>query len=141
MGSTVWLRPGHAALRLAVTAIVALTCATGASGAAAEPPPGIAYTTLFQDPGPGADFSLENHAIGLIDATPEGASITFAFRDYNRETITDALIRAGSAGGPRSSGWSGRSAPITSSSAGRRTSCSTRASRTRWCPASSTTSS
>jgi hypothetical protein len=56
----------------------------------------ITYRTYFQDPGPNGaqDLSLENHAIALIDATPAGAQITFAFRDFNRPTVADALIAA-----------------------------------------------
>ena len=63
--------------------------------AQAEAPP-TTYRTYFQDPGPNGaqDLSLENHAIALIDATPPGEQITFAFRDFNRSTVADALIRA-----------------------------------------------
>ena len=63
--------------------------------ATAEAKP-ISYATYFQDPGavPGQDFSLENRAVELIDATPAGERITFAFRDYNRDPIVDALIAA-----------------------------------------------
>ena len=63
--------------------------------ATAEAKP-ISYATFFQDPGaePGQDFSLENRAIELIDATPAGERITFAYRDFNRDPIVDALIAA-----------------------------------------------
>ena len=63
---------------------------------AAEGAGEIRYRTLFQDPGvvPAADFSLEAHAIGLIHATPPGAHITAAFRDFNRVPVADALIAA-----------------------------------------------
>ena len=46
----------------------------------------ISYATYFQDPGaePGKDSWLENRAIELIDATPAGEHITFAYRDFNR---------------------------------------------------------
>src|SRR4051812_26283776 len=56
----------------------------------------ISYHTLFEDPGAGevADFSLEQRAIGLIDATPPGAQLTFAVRDFNRTEVADALIAA-----------------------------------------------
>jgi len=56
----------------------------------------ITYRTYFQDPGPNGtqDLSLENHAIALIDATPPGAHITFAFRDFNRATVANALVAA-----------------------------------------------
>jgi hypothetical protein len=83
-----------------VTAGVALCALLGsvgpASGSEGAGGDGIVYRTLFQDPGavPGTDFSLEDHAIALINATPAGARITFAFRDYNRATITDALLAA-----------------------------------------------
>ena len=47
----------------------------------------IGYRTVFQDPGvlPGPDLSLESHVVSLIDATPAGERITFAFRDFNRQ--------------------------------------------------------
>src|SRR3954447_17755304 len=56
----------------------------------------VMYRTYFQDPGQNGaqDLSLENHAIALIDATPPGAQITFAFRDFNRSTVANALIAA-----------------------------------------------
>jgi hypothetical protein len=67
----------------------------GLAGTAASAAP-TTYRTYFQDPGPNGvqDLSLENHAIALIDATPPGAQITFAFRDFNRATVADALIAA-----------------------------------------------
>lgn len=86
--------------RISATAGVALCALLGgavpASGSEATVGDGIVYHTFFQDPGavPGTDFSLEDHAISLIDATPAGARITFALRDYNRATITDALLAA-----------------------------------------------
>lgn len=66
-----------------------------ATTAPADVPP-TTYRTYFQDPGPNGaqDLSLENHAIALIDATPPGEQITFAFRDFNRSTVANALIRA-----------------------------------------------
>ena len=56
----------------------------------------IRYRTLFQDPGvvPAADFSLEAHAIGLIESSPPGSHITIALRDFNRVPVADALIAA-----------------------------------------------
>src|SRR5215212_3876105 len=56
----------------------------------------ISYKTVFQDPGaiPGVDLRLEDRAVDLINATPGGQRITFAFRDYNRQRIADALIAA-----------------------------------------------
>jgi len=56
----------------------------------------IQYRTVFQDPGevPGTDLSLEAYAIGLIAATPAGEHIGFAFRDFNRRPVADALIAA-----------------------------------------------
>ena len=43
---------------------------------------------------PAADFSLEAHAIGLIESTPSGSQITVALRDFNRVPVADALIAA-----------------------------------------------
>jgi hypothetical protein len=81
-------------IALLAAALALVLAAAGAAPAAADSP--IAYTTLFQDPGadPHPDFSLERHAIALIDATPRGARISFAFRDFNRDPVADALIRA-----------------------------------------------
>jgi hypothetical protein len=83
-------------MRIAIlaAAVALVLAAAGAAPAAADSP--IAYTTLFQDPGadPHPDFSLERHAIELIDATPAGERISFAFRDFNRDPVADALIRA-----------------------------------------------
>jgi hypothetical protein len=73
--------------------IAAALCLALAAPAAASD---ISYRTLFQDPGPvpRQDLSLENHAIALIDATPAGEKITFALRDFNRQPVADALLRA-----------------------------------------------
>jgi hypothetical protein len=81
-----------APLRIAAIAVAA--CLGLAAPAASADH--ISYRTVFQDPGPvpGQDLRLENHAIALIDATPAGAKITFALRDFNRQPIADALIRA-----------------------------------------------
>jgi hypothetical protein len=67
-----------------------------ALGVGAAPAPGISYDTVFQDPGQGRtpDPSLENRAIALIDATPAAARLGFAFRDFNRQPVADALIAA-----------------------------------------------
>ena len=75
-------------------AVAAALLITGAADTAAAGP--IVYKPLFQDPGavPGQDLSLENHAVSLINATPEGEKITFTLRDYNRQPISDALIAA-----------------------------------------------
>jgi len=83
--------------RAALAAAVALVAA--AAPAAASGPDGgspIRYRTFFQDPGSGPtpDFSLENRAIALINDVPEGGQITFTFRDFNRDSIADALIAA-----------------------------------------------
>jgi hypothetical protein len=81
-------------LRIAVlTAVSCLALALGAAPAGAAP---ITYVTAFQDPGADAvpDFSLEQRAIALIDATPAGERLTFAFRDFNRQPVADALIAA-----------------------------------------------
>jgi phosphatidylserine/phosphatidylglycerophosphate/cardiolipin synthase-like enzyme len=99
------------------SAIALAVCAAGViPGPAWGPSPATAsadtggeirYTTVFQDPEdisrwrsslPWQDFSLEEHAIGLIDATPERQRITFAFRDYNSMPVTEALLRAAKRG-------------------------------------------
>jgi hypothetical protein len=76
--------------------LVAVTIALVLSALCAHGAPAATYTTLFADPGNGtvADTSLEDHALSLINATPPGAQITFAFRDYNRPGVTAALIAA-----------------------------------------------
>jgi hypothetical protein len=76
--------------------VVALWFGLGLSGAQAHAASTIAYETIFQDPGviPAPDLSLENHAISLINATPPDAQLTFAFRDFNRQPVADALIAA-----------------------------------------------
>ena len=87
----------HRILVTAGVALSALCVVPGpAAGSDATGGDGIVYHTLFQDPGavPGTDFSLEDHAIALLNATPADARITFAFRDYNRATLTDALLAA-----------------------------------------------
>ena len=90
-------RLSHRILVTAGVALSALCVVPGpAAGSDATGGDGIVYHTLFQDPGavPGTDFSLEDHAIALLNATPADARITFAFRDYNRATLTDALLAA-----------------------------------------------
>src|SRR5687767_12404176 len=81
-------------LAVAAVAVVAATCVGPIAAAAADP--AITYRTFFQDPGTGptADYSLEEHAIDLIDATPSGESLTFTLRDFNRMPVADALIAA-----------------------------------------------
>lgn len=72
---------------------VVVLLAGGRATATADP---ITYKTFFEDPTPDvvADYSLENHAIDLINATPAGARIGFTFRDFNRDPVVDALIAA-----------------------------------------------
>jgi hypothetical protein len=74
--------------------VIGCASALLAAGHAVAAP--ITYTTFFEDPGNGqtSDPSLERHAIELIDATPAGAQITFAFRDFDRNPIVNALIAA-----------------------------------------------
>jgi phospholipase D-like protein len=78
-----------------VATLTLIGCGLAGTAVSADVVP-ITYRTYFQDPGPAGaqDLSLENHAISLIEATPPGAQITFAFRDFNRSTVADALIRA-----------------------------------------------
>jgi hypothetical protein len=75
--------------------------AIGLSGAAVARADAIGYHTYFQRPpglSPPGDHSLEQHAVDLIDATPAGERIGFAFRDYNSVPVTDALLRAAARG-------------------------------------------
>jgi hypothetical protein len=80
-----------------MAAAAALVVAAPTPSSLAAP---ITYKTLFQDPGedPVADLSLEQHAISLVDATPAGEHIAFAFRDFNRRPVADALIAAAARG-------------------------------------------
>jgi len=73
---------------------VTLTLAQDGVGAAAAGD--VRYRALFQDPGevPATDLALEQHATARIDATPPGEHIGFAFRDFNRRPVADALIAA-----------------------------------------------
>ena len=83
----------RAVLAVAVAVLGAAVPATATEPDGSSP---IRYRTFFQDPGSGPtpDFSLENRAIALINDVPEGGQITFTFRDFNRNTIADALIAA-----------------------------------------------
>jgi hypothetical protein len=82
-------------MRARLTLVVAALCALAGSPASATAEP-ISYRTVFQDPGTARsqDLSLENHAIALIDATPPHEKIRFAFRDFNRFSVANALIAA-----------------------------------------------
>jgi hypothetical protein len=84
---------GRAAACAVVIASLGLSVAATEADALSS---AITYKTIFQDPGatPTQDISLEQHAISLIDATPPGAQITFAFRDFNRWPVANALIAA-----------------------------------------------
>ncbi len=74
--------------------ILAAALFTLAAAAPAEA--AISYRTLFQDPGTSRtpDLSLDNRAIALTGATPEGEDLRFAFRDFNSQPIAAALIAA-----------------------------------------------
>ncbi|MEZ0292650.1 MAG: phosphatidylserine/phosphatidylglycerophosphate/cardiolipin synthase family protein [Solirubrobacteraceae bacterium] len=82
--------------RIAACAALAVTLTLAHDGVRAVAADEDRYRTLFQDPGetPTTDLSLEQHAIALIAATPAGAHIGFAFRDFNRRPVADALIAA-----------------------------------------------
>ena len=58
--------------------------------------PGIRYEAIFQAPtaSRGPDLSIEDRAIALVEATPPGERIRFAFRDFNRERVVAALVAA-----------------------------------------------
>jgi hypothetical protein len=92
--------PAMRVKRLLVVA-VAVVASTVLAGPAAARADGIAYHTYFQHPpglSPPGDHSLEQHAVDLIDATPAGERIGYAFRDFNSVPITDALLRAAARG-------------------------------------------
>ena len=82
--------------RIAACGALAVTLTLAQDGVRAVAADEVRYRTLFQDPGetPTTDLSLEQHAIALIEATPAGAHIGFAFRDFNRRPVADALIAA-----------------------------------------------
>ena len=82
--------------RIAACGALAVTLTLAQDGVRAVAADEARYRTLFQDPGetPTTDLSLEQHAIALIAATPAGAHIGFAFRDFNRRPVADALIAA-----------------------------------------------
>jgi hypothetical protein len=85
------------ALQSAACGMLLLSLALRAEAPRAQSPSeAISYRTVFQDPGenPTQDPSLESHAIRLIEATPAGEQITFAFRDFNRRLVANALIAA-----------------------------------------------
>ena len=88
-----------------IAAIAALVIAgsSGLSGgggrvadAAVAGPSAIRYVTIFQAPDESRarDLSIENRAIALVNGTPEGERIGFAFRDFNRAPVVNALIAA-----------------------------------------------
>jgi len=54
------------------------------------------YETVFQAPDVtrAQDLSIENRAITLINATPSGERIEFAYRDFNRAPVIQALLAA-----------------------------------------------
>jgi hypothetical protein len=54
------------------------------------------YETVFQAPDANRaqDLTIENRAIALINATPPGERIDFAYRDFNRAPVIQALLAA-----------------------------------------------
>jgi hypothetical protein len=54
------------------------------------------YETVFQAPDVtrAQDLTIENRAIALINATPSGERIDFAYRDFNRAPVIQALLAA-----------------------------------------------
>jgi hypothetical protein len=88
---------------VAIALALALTGVPGAPGGSAsdaraseEASGAIRYKTIFQAPDAtrAQDLSIENHAIALVNATPAGARISFAFRDFNRAPVVNALVAA-----------------------------------------------
>ena len=67
-----------------------------AARASEASPVGITYKPIFQAPDASRaqDLVIENHAIALVNATPSGERIRFAFRDFNRPSVVDALVKA-----------------------------------------------
>jgi hypothetical protein len=56
----------------------------------------IEYTTVFANPGPAGenDPTIERYIIEQIDATPAGAKIAFAARDWTRQAVAAAVRNA-----------------------------------------------
>jgi hypothetical protein len=84
---------------LAVVAAASTPAGEGADSSAAATNP-IRFETIFQTIGASRapDLSIENRAIALIDATPSDERIMFAFRDFNRRPVINALIAASGRG-------------------------------------------
>ena len=67
---------------------------------AGSPAGSITFDSIFQtiDATRRADLTIENRAIALINATPADERIAFAFRDFNRRPVVDALVAASTRG-------------------------------------------
>lgn len=81
----------------AAATLVAVTLAGVPAPAADSPPdPATRYDTVFEsiDAGRAQNLAIENRAVALINATPSGERIRFAFRDFNRPPVVNALLAA-----------------------------------------------
>jgi hypothetical protein len=90
---------GGALCGLAAAVAFAAPLSIGADGGTDAPSTSAAtvrFETIFQtiDTSRTQDLSIENRAIALVNATPGGERILFAFRDFNRRPVVDALIAA-----------------------------------------------
>ena len=87
-----------------ITAILAgaaaVLAASGSGPASGDPTLAAAapttYETVFQAPDASRaqDLAIENRAVALINATPPGERIDFAYRDFNRAPVIQALLAA-----------------------------------------------
>jgi phosphatidylserine/phosphatidylglycerophosphate/cardiolipin synthase-like enzyme len=92
---TRWL--GGVLVGLAATLAVAVPFSAGdGDDAPLTAAQSIRFDTVFQtiDASRRQDLSIENRAIALTNATPAGERIMFAFRDFNRRPVVDALVAA-----------------------------------------------
>ncbi|MFE0690653.1 phosphatidylserine/phosphatidylglycerophosphate/cardiolipin synthase family protein [Streptomyces xiamenensis] len=83
--------PLAALLALAMTALLTVTAAPPAAGAAAA----VGSYTVFNMPADGQpDHTIENHLVDLIDGAPAGSSIHGAMYTWTRTPVAEALARA-----------------------------------------------
>src|SRR5215210_6230382 len=87
-------------MRRAFAAVAAvalgLLLAAAARAETGDLSPDIKYTTRFLHPGPNGenDLTIENYIIQQINATPAGAQIAFAVRDWIRPQVATAVTDA-----------------------------------------------
>jgi hypothetical protein len=83
-------------LALLTAVAFGLLLAAAARAQTEEPASSIRYTTRFVHPGPAGqnDLTIENYIIAQINATPPGAQIAFAVRDWIRPQVATAVTNA-----------------------------------------------